>query len=217
MRNFSKEKSLNFYEQKINNVTFKFEKDFNIEEDFESQLIGMGYFHVPKIEFEKFIKWCNENKESMPDFDSKQKYYKNMEDNLFYIPYYYPDSYLVKYDESRERYIIESTDVIISFSSWLVNQDIECSIIMKYYHIMWFFHDLEHIRNDTDKWCNINVTHKSEYNAIYASLSRCKDEGIEVESRHMCLIDMFNSRFNTRSGYNFEDFFYENIEEDEEE
>jgi hypothetical protein len=210
---------MHYYEEKINNVTLKFVKDLSIEEDFEEGLIGNGFYHVPEEIFLSYAQWCRDNKESLPNYSVKEYYLENDSDVLFYIAYNSDDFPEIEYLENTGEYYIKNADVIIAFTSWLLHQSYECSIIFKYHHIMWFFHDLIHIKNDVDIFCNINVNIKSELNAIYSSLERCKKENIEIDYSYKCLVEMFNKRFKTTKGHDFEHFFeeeYEEYEEDEE-
>ena len=208
---------MHYLEEKINNVTFKFVRDYLIEEDFESKIIGNNISYVSKEIFEKYAKWCEENKELLPFFSTKQKYIKDHSDILFYVAYNMGESTDIEYCKIREEYCITNTDIIVAFAAWVLNQEFECSIVIKYHHIMWFFHDLMHIQYDVDETCKIHVTPESEYNAIFTSLIRCEEEKVEIDVEYACLIEMYNRRFNKKSGDDFERFFIKEDEEDEEE
>ena len=88
---------------------------------------------------------------------------------------------------------------------------------MRYEHISWFFHDLSHIMNDVSGMCEINVYHYSEYTAIYNSFEQCKELGIEIPEELRELISLYNARFNSKRGYDFEQFFESQEEDGEEE
>jgi len=219
----TKEYIMEYHTVDKDKIEFIFKKSTNFS-SFGNGEIGLNETVIPKSAFDAYKRYCNKNKEKMPDYDTIIRWGMGEEDWPYsFIPYMNPeeeddDEFPSKwkkrrfsangfYINNKNRQIIleEKVDVLIPFVYWWNEHGTrKIQIVMKYENISWFFHDLFHAEHHVDDNLNIIISQYCEYDAIIHSIEECIRLDIPLEYQEFEeLTQTFNSRFRTSLGHNF--------------
>lgn len=121
-------------------------------------------------------------------------------------------------DLAARNYSSSSTDLLIMYLSWLLQQDGEQEIEVVYSNPFWAIHDFEHALND-ESGCTIYVDEHIEYQRIEDTFDLMKKHGYEITWEILEEVtEAYNQRFGlTGSKAKSFEHHFEFEEEEEEE